>query len=968
MRSAPDLASQLFRRLTNALQQGEGVCVIAAAGFGKTTLLRHLAQLWEGSLFRRVTYGSAEEVQELLAALKPLKRGTLVLIDDVHLLENAPPEAAQALLQALYQQRLRWAVGGRWLPRAWLPLLHHTQLVNEADLALSPPQIAAFLGVSEAEAEQCHAQTEGWPFAIAWLARGNDSKALSFDHAFFEQLRHRLQAELAHADLRRFLLRTAIPAWFDAELAAALLNEVSETPLGTSALLLEEALRRRLFLSRTPDGRGWRYLPLFRAFLRWLNSETERPWLEIAARHFERLQEWELALTHALEGKLDEVAISILARLPHDWLWLRGRVWTLWQWVRCLEPQIRQQAPQVLLKLGYELHRAGHWQEGRALVESILDRAQLDARHPLGAQALVALAGMAHIEGKYAESVRWAQLLASSPRPEDQLCAYKLLGDANSGLARFSEARCWYEKGISLAAQLGDLNYLCFLRHNLAVGVELPVGRLGRAQQLLRENTPFYQHKAPAPRVTHLVGWACLWVEGGEWHRAEQVLDEIAALAEQAESVQESNRFWYAWCRAMVAIGRGKWADAERWLTEAAQLIHEHVDRELAWTRAACWHARRRREPAQALKLAEPALAKGEHESPTERILLELEAALAAWEAGEASRLPTAARRAARFRIGTALVRCRAALALALHRAADPRWARHARIALASLEKPGYSHLLTSRDPELGVQFWSLCVRTALAPERAALALAALHEWSSIEHLLQSPIAVIRQTTAQALANAQDERAMPLLYRAWKHEKLPEVRTALERSLQELESATPPPLYIQLMGEFAVWRGEERIAEWPRPTVARLLQLLALHRQIPLATEAVMQALGIEDTIQGRRLFQRLLSWLKQALEPYMRPRGPLRYLALHGDTLQFDPPGVVSVDAETFRRSVTSLLAAPTLTAQQRAHLAEQLRRYRPLLQGQEDAWLTEHREHLEALYQRGRQRLSQTAQAVTD
>lgn len=73
----------------------------------------------------------------------------------------------------------------------------------------------------------------------------------------------------------------------------------------------------------------------------------------------------------------------------------------------------------MLLKLSYALHRAGHWQEGRALVKSTFGQVQLGAHHPSGTQAIAALAEMAYIKGEYAKSKRCAMLLTSSPQAED---------------------------------------------------------------------------------------------------------------------------------------------------------------------------------------------------------------------------------------------------------------------------------------------------------------------------------------------------------------------------------------------------------------------------------------------------------------------------------------------------------------------------------------------------------------------
>ncbi|MCS6773345.1 MAG: hypothetical protein NZ693_04440 [Thermoflexales bacterium] len=504
--------------------------------------------------------------------------------------------------------------------------------------------------------------------------------------------------------LRRFLHRTALPQQFDPELAQALLADQPGADERAVALLTE-AQRLRLFLMRSEDHRWWRYHPLFRAALLQHNPESATRWLEMAIAWFEQQGEWELAMELAFAYGLGERAVSTLERLPTDWLWPWGRVWTLWQWVQRVEAHAHQRAPRALLTLGQELHRAGHWQEGRSLVQRVASAIDLASPEPLARQALNALANMAHIEGKYEESLHWAERVAASEDPQARLHAHKLLGDASTGLSRFSVARRWYQRGIQVAQQLGDLAYLTFQRHNLAVGVELVVGRFAQAQTLLEANAPFYA-QAPAMRVTHLVGWACLYVEMGDWANAARVAGEIEALRTAAESIQGSNRFWHAWCRAMTAIGSSDWAAAEATLAEAELTAQGHPDRELALTQARIWLLRRQGEPGRAVHLAVQALDKGTQGAPAGYAALVLEGALAAWQAGDPAYEPLIAeakRLIAQLRLDTALVRLRALLALDARRAGNPCWRRHAQRALHRAKQPGYQHSTCSSSTTLSL-------------------------------------------------------------------------------------------------------------------------------------------------------------------------------------------------------------------------------------------------------------------------
>ena len=86
--------------------------------------------------------------------------------------------------------------------------------------------------------------------------------------------------------------------------------------------------------------------------------------------------------------------------------------------------------------------------------------------------------------------------------------------------------------------------------------------------------------------------------------------------------------------------------------------------------------------------------------------------------------------------------------------------------------------------------------------------------------LLQSPAAPVRQAAAVSLSLVGDERAMPKLADALARESEAVTARTLETALARLEALPPPPLHVTLLGDFVLWRGEERVPEnaWFRPT------------------------------------------------------------------------------------------------------------------------------------------------------
>ncbi|WP_297715117.1 BTAD domain-containing putative transcriptional regulator [Thermoflexus sp.] len=949
--------SHLIRRVREGLAEGP-VWIAAPPGYGKTMLLRRLEYDLPGSRYLPLR-SSVIDPQHLRETLATAEGVSVFLLDDLHQLAEGP-EALEELARMIARNPRGWVAGGRWIPERLTKGSFPQTWLTEEDLAFSPEEIARILGVSREQAQRLHARTRGWPMAIALLAQ---SDAGSSPMERWPQAQDRLFAELARSllsalpeDLRRFLFRTAVPFSFNIDLAATLLED-RPSLRAQIPRLLDEVRRRRLFLEPAGPSGWWRYHELFREFL--LRHAPETPSVAFArtVQWFEEQGDLENAVEHALAGELEEKALQLLRRLPDDWIWRHGRQWTFRRWVLSLGEPVRRKAPDLLLRVGKEIHRAGRWEEGRSILRQALQLADEANDRELRLRAALALASAFCVEGQFRESLAWSlEGLSQASAAELRMRLLKTAADACAGLGRFGEARRFYREALSIAERRGDPHHPFFLRHNLAVGVEIAAGRFAEAQRLLQANRPYYEDR-PAQRITHLLGWAILFVEIGNWRRLEEVLAEIEALEQAIEAGQASNEFWFWWCRAMGAIGLGNGEAAARALERAGELARGHPEREGGLAQAQAWWARRREDPEAAIRIAEQALPRL-REAPLARALVALERDLAAWAAGRPS-LHEATRSLIPMRAGASLIRLRALMALCAHRAGDPRWTRHAGAALRGLRRPDAEGILTHRDPELGRDFWMLCLEEGIAEAQVLRALGTLRPLPQLERSLGHPKPAVRIRAAQAMAATGDERAMPLLFRAMGRERHPEVRQVLRASVQALEALPPPPLEIRLMGGFEARRGGQPIPEsaWPRPAVARLLQYFALHRREWLTRERILEDLWPErDLEEAEGIFRRLFSWLHQVLEPAMRPKGPFRYFRLEGESVRFDPYDVVRVDAELFEAEVRRRLAARPIPADELEAFAGQLARWAPLLPGSPyEPWLIPHQERLRALYVEG-------------
>ncbi|WP_448591361.1 BTAD domain-containing putative transcriptional regulator [Thermoflexus hugenholtzii] len=952
----------LVQQVQEGLQQGT-VWIAAPPGYGKSTLLRSLELHLPGSRYLGLMPSAIDPdcLREVLASLQGAR---IRLLDDVHLLADGP-EALGVLQEAIARTPDRWVIAGRWIPELLCEGPFPQTWLTEAELAFSIGEISMILGVDERTAAQIHARTRGWPMAISLLAQPDADRPLP---ERWPEARDRLFEELARSlirtlpePLRAFLFRTAIPLWFNRALAAALLEDRSDL-LPQLPGLLQEVQRRRLFLESAGSPDRWRYHELFREFLLRHIPEPLPPLFTRAVAWFEKQGDLEMAIEHALAGGLDAEAVRLLRALPDAFIWDRGRRRTFRRWVMALPEPARREAPDLMLRLGKELHRGGYWEEGRALLREVLAWAEQRGDPALRDQALLMLASVLYIEGRFGESLAWSmQGLGQARSPALRMRLLKTAADACTGLGRLSEARRLYQEAMALAEALGDPHYPVFLRHNQAVGVEIPAGRFEAARALLSANAPYYTER-PAQRITHQMGWALLAVETGAWAELEGILREIEALANEVEEGQASNDFWFWWCRAMGAIGRKRWDAAAQALARAGDMAHGHPERVGALAQAQAWQARRQGQPEEALRIAEQAIPQLDG-APLARALVALERDLAAQALGRVETHPAVEGLIA-ARAGASFLRLRALRALQAHAVGDPRWRRHLQAALRRL---GREDWLSARDPELGTAFWLLCLEEGIREDEAIRALGRLRPLPILRERLQDPRERIRRAAARALAATGEETAMPLLQEALRRERRPTVRRALEDALQSLESLPPPPLEIRLLGRFEVRRKGELLTEsaWPRPAVARLLQYFALHRRQWLARERILEDLWPErDPEDAQEIFRRLFSWLHQVLEPAMRPKGPFRYFDIKGDALRFDPHDVVEVDVERIEGEIRRALATRPMPRKTWAALAERLEEWPLLLPDRPyEAWLIPYQERWRALRTEAAQALAEDA-----
>ncbi|MGH1551001.1 LuxR C-terminal-related transcriptional regulator [Leifsonia poae] len=377
----------LVKRLLRA-DAGSIVSVVAPAGYGKSTLVAQ----WARQDDRPFAWVSVDEydndpkvfltyVARALAEVEPVPQrvfdslaspgsavlGTAVLrvgaafasmrtpsvlvLDDVHLLQNSECRLAVQALADHVPPGSQLVLVGRTAPPLRVPRLradgrlveigraHLTMSVEEAELLLRRAEVT----VDEAQLDDLYVRTEGWPVGLYLAALslraggvpGSSTEQFTGDDLYLSQY---VEAEFLSRTSRAerlFLTRAAALDRFSAPLCEAVLD----VP-GAAASLAVLAESNSLLVPLDHRGQWFRYHHLFRDLLRAELERTEPNLLptlrrRAAAWHVEHDEPEEAMEYSMLAGDVDTAA-RLLESLWGP-LYRRGRIATLQRWFAWLD-------------------------------------------------------------------------------------------------------------------------------------------------------------------------------------------------------------------------------------------------------------------------------------------------------------------------------------------------------------------------------------------------------------------------------------------------------------------------------------------------------------------------------------------------------------------------------------------------------------------------------------------------------
>ncbi|RJF99505.1 hypothetical protein [Noviherbaspirillum saxi] len=419
---APFLPRERLIARIRAAHEAKLVLVHAPAGFGTSSLLRHMVDIartdgcavsWmtidagDNDLDRFMTclaqaiarIGrapgadglpglSAEDTFELSEALASIDGPFMLIFDEFEHLQNP---AALAIVQQLIDMlgpRQQVLIGSREQPALGIGQLRaRCQLleIDAAQLRFSAEETRHFLcdkrklQLDGEDVQRLHDITDGWAAAL-WLsslALENHADPKQFIRTFSGS--HTVVASyLAEAVLSRrprhlqdFILKTSVMQKFCADSCNAV------TGRSDSHQMLQEIERSNMFMAAVDEQRSWfSYHPLFAGFLR---AQLERQYpSEIKALH-RRAALWHAqqerptpAIDHAIASKDHGLVLQLLCEYAEP-LFLQGRVRLLARWCDILDRASLAAYPKLLSVYTWSLIHINRSGEALALLESFND-------------------------------------------------------------------------------------------------------------------------------------------------------------------------------------------------------------------------------------------------------------------------------------------------------------------------------------------------------------------------------------------------------------------------------------------------------------------------------------------------------------------------------------------------------------------------------------------------------------------
>ena len=544
------------------------ILIRAAAGFGKTTLMRQLRGhclsagrrvLWlnldradndPGRLAAHLYAGlqaltepnsaPLDTPERLLQCLSELEPGFTLMLDDFEALDS--PRALSFIQQVMsaLAPGARLAIASRVNPELGLGRLRMQGQVLDIDtqaLRLSPAQTREFVrqrcqsALSDAHIARLQDITEGWitGLFLATLALNGRTDLDDGIGAFGgnnQQLAEYLTEDILARqtdEIRLFLLQTSILERFSAPLCDAL------TQRSNSAELIEQLLRANLFIQPVDQQHQWlRYHRLFQVFLRNALArqcaQQSQSLHRAAARWLLAHNHLESAIDHLLHAGDLEQAVDLVERRLDD-LVDAGRLRLLLRWLDRLPERLLQGRTRLVLAHAWLLILDRRYRQAMQVVE----------QHPATLETETIRCLLLAFTDQLEAAMSKAQAQLERLSPSDML-QYGMVATPLAfcmiATGRYDEARAVLIRMAQQAPQersaLVD-GIAVYIESSLELTLGQRCAALARLEAATAERCAAPLGRRTGPRATLEILHALVLYEGDALNQAAAILDQIPA-------------------------------------------------------------------------------------------------------------------------------------------------------------------------------------------------------------------------------------------------------------------------------------------------------------------------------------------------------------------------------------------------------------------------------------------------------
>jgi LuxR family maltose regulon positive regulatory protein len=458
-------------------------------------------------------------------------RGTILILDEYHLIANEEIHTAMAFLLEHLPASLHLLIASRTYPPLPLTKLRAGGYLAELDaeaISFSAKETAEFLqrtlplAFTSDDIARLQAQTGGWIMplhlaALAWQGRQDTSAFIASlrgdHHAIVEYLASEVFGQQP-PEVQRFLLATSLLA----ECTGALCDAVLERT--NSQSLLQQLEREHLFLFPAEETHRWyRYHPLFVDFLqdrlRQLDAEMVAGWHGRAADWYLQQEPSEpdaprRALPHLLAMEAWERAACLIEAASQRMLWQTGEVITLRQWILELPQEVLAGHPRLALASTWAMTLTGQFDAAESALDT-LERSLRDGKweaagsddevyRQVSGETLAIRARIASFHDVERAGVLSKLALERLPEQSDVIKADLLLnlGYAHLRSHDFADATCTFQNAQHVGRRSGNVRAYMLSSRYLAGAYETR-GLLSEAATVYRQALRLPPSSEPTP-------------------------------------------------------------------------------------------------------------------------------------------------------------------------------------------------------------------------------------------------------------------------------------------------------------------------------------------------------------------------------------------------------------------------------------------------------------------------------------